>query len=392
MNTTKTEENSQKHQISQTNKKKSHKKSKSKIHQNGNFTEIDEVSDKLKSVQVCENGISEEGKNGQHKETSDDSKSKNSQEKNQSANKNEIAKHKTNHEKCPPHVQEAGESTESIESKSGSNQNHATNSSSSNENSDVSTEISEISIATQEKCLYVYKTDNLIETAPSTSSAGPQPFSVSPQSTQISGEKVNLLMETIKQQESNATSGQSHHQENPSEDMMRQDDQKADDKDSSLNGSDQFGGFEEEKVLVYNNAGADNEIVEKVRDNVTIQIRYKVYESELEMPDIMRLIQKDLSEPYSVYTYRYFIHNWPKLCFLALHEKKCVGAIVCKLDLHRQTIKRGYIAMLAVDKDYRKLKIGSTLVQKAIRVCCLLHPFIQKLFIFLLNVSGHAGQ
>lgn len=40
------------------------------------------------------------------------------------------------------------------------------------------------------------------------------------------------------------------------------------------------------------------------------------YESELQMPDIMRLIQKDLSEPYSIYTYRYFIHNWPKLCFL----------------------------------------------------------------------------
>ena len=40
------------------------------------------------------------------------------------------------------------------------------------------------------------------------------------------------------------------------------------------------------------------------------------YQSELQMPDIMRLIQKDLSEPYSIYTYRYFIHNWPKLCFL----------------------------------------------------------------------------
>lgn len=43
---------------------------------------------------------------------------------------------------------------------------------------------------------------------------------------------------------------------------------------------------------------------------------YVVYESELQMPDIMRLITKDLSEPYSIYTYRYFIHNWPRLCFL----------------------------------------------------------------------------
>lgn len=100
-----------------------------------------------------------------------------------------------------------------------------------------------------------------------------------------------------------------------------------------------------------------------------VNVIYKEYESELQMPDIMRLIQKDLSEPYSIYTYRYFIHNWPKLCFLALHDDKCVGAIVCKLDTHRQRVKRGYIAMLAVDKDYRKLKIGTTLVRKAINVC-----------------------
>lgn len=53
-------------------------------------------------------------------------------------------------------------------------------------------------------------------------------------------------------------------------------------------------------------------------------ICYVRYESELQMPWIMRLITKDLSEPYSIYTYRYFIHNWPQLCFLVsvtqLHE------------------------------------------------------------------------
>lgn len=110
------------------------------------------------------------------------------------------------------------------------------------------------------------------------------------------------------------------------------------------------------------------ETVEIQRDDETFRLTYKVYESELELPSIMKLIQKDLSEPYSIYTYRYFIHNWPKLCYLALYENRCVGCIVCKLDIHRQMIKRGYIAMLAVDKDFRKLKIGTTLVQKAIRV------------------------
>lgn len=46
------------------------------------------------------------------------------------------------------------------------------------------------------------------------------------------------------------------------------------------------------------------------------KINFIQYESELQMPMIMKIIQKDLSEPYSIYTYRYFIHNWPKLCFL----------------------------------------------------------------------------
>merc|ERR1712113_389366 len=72
----------------------------------------------------------------------------------------------------------------------------------------------------------------------------------------------------------------------------------------------------------------------------------------------------DLSEPYSIFTYRYFINNWPDLCFLTKKEERCVGAIVCKLDIHRcRNTKRGYIAMLAVDKDLRGRGIGSKLVR-----------------------------
>jgi len=96
-------------------------------------------------------------------------------------------------------------------------------------------------------------------------------------------------------------------------------------------------------------------------------IRYVSYESELQMPSIMKLIQKDLSEPYSVYTYRYFIHNWPKLCFLAFDGREMVGAIVCTLDVHKQINRRGYIAMLAVDEKYRRKKIGSNLVLQSIK-------------------------
>ncbi|XP_039299452.1 N-alpha-acetyltransferase 30 [Nilaparvata lugens] len=58
-----------------------------------------------------------------------------------------------------------------------------------------------------------------------------------------------------------------------------------------------------------------------------------------------------------------------KLPPVAMDGNTCVsaGAIVCKLDIHRKVVKRGYIAMLAVDENYRKWKIGSNLVLKAIR-------------------------
>jgi len=54
-------------------------------------------------------------------------------------------------------------------------------------------------------------------------------------------------------------------------------------------------------------------------------VKYVCYKNEQQMKDIMRLIQKDLSEPYSIYTYRYFIHNWPKLCFLVSHRDKMLN-------------------------------------------------------------------
>ncbi|KAI9100680.1 putative acyltransfersase [Phlyctochytrium arcticum] len=96
-------------------------------------------------------------------------------------------------------------------------------------------------------------------------------------------------------------------------------------------------------------------------------MKYVPYESELQLPAIARLIEKDLSEPYSVYTYRYFIHNWPQLCLLAVDgaDNEIIGVIVCKADKHKEEL-RGYIGMLAVSKEYRKQRIGSTLVEMAV--------------------------
>ena len=41
-----------------------------------------------------------------------------------------------------------------------------------------------------------------------------------------------------------------------------------------------------------------------------------------------------------------------------MDEDEYVGAIVCKLDVHKKMVRRGYIAMLAVDSKYRRRKIG----------------------------------
>ena len=99
----------------------------------------------------------------------------------------------------------------------------------------------------------------------------------------------------------------------------------------------------------------------------------------------MALVDVELSEPYSVFTYRYFINNWQQLCFLvrpagahsgnrgltaaqAFIEERCVGAVVCKLDTHRGT-RRGYLAMLVVEKEYRKLRIGAHRCGQASQRC-----------------------
>ena len=74
----------------------------------------------------------------------------------------------------------------------------------------------------------------------------------------------------------------------------------------------------------------------------------------------MDLIDNELSEPYSIFTYRYFVSQWPDLCFLANDPQtgRCFGCIIGKMDIHRQRCMRGYIGMLVVEKSYRHLGVG----------------------------------
>lgn len=98
--------------------------------------------------------------------------------------------------------------------------------------------------------------------------------------------------------------------------------------------------------------------------------RYVRYDNAREneyVAAMRQLISKDLSEPYSIYVYRYFLYQWGDLCFLAMDEKdEMVGVVVSKLEPHRDGPLRGYIAMLAVREEYRGRGIATKLVRMAI--------------------------
>lgn len=96
-------------------------------------------------------------------------------------------------------------------------------------------------------------------------------------------------------------------------------------------------------------------------------ITYKRYKGDVDLGTVAQLVDCELSEPYTVYTYRYFLHQWPTLCYIAYDGEKAFGTVVCKMDVHRERNMRGYVAMLVVDKAYRGKGAGSELVKMAIR-------------------------
>jgi ribosomal protein S18 acetylase RimI-like enzyme len=67
----------------------------------------------------------------------------------------------------------------------------------------------------------------------------------------------------------------------------------------------------------------------------TTTIRFIDYKNESQLEDVMRLVALDLSEPYSIFTYRYFLHRFPDLCILAVDDEsgEVCGCVVGKIDL-----------------------------------------------------------
>jgi peptide alpha-N-acetyltransferase len=92
------------------------------------------------------------------------------------------------------------------------------------------------------------------------------------------------------------------------------------------------------------------------------------YRDESQLDSITALISADLSEPYSIFTYRHFVAGWPEFTLLAHCDGKLVGAVICKSDLRPRTQRiRGYVAMLAVEKEHRRAGLGRQLAVHVLR-------------------------
>ncbi len=49
-------------------------------------------------------------------------------------------------------------------------------------------------------------------------------------------------------------------------------------------------------------------------------LTWRCFESEKDLAKIMEMMKRDLSEPYPIYTYRYFVHQWPELTLIAEYK------------------------------------------------------------------------
>ncbi|GAA6061287.1 hypothetical protein JCM10212_004693 [Sporobolomyces blumeae] len=144
-------------------------------------------------------------------------------------------------------------------------------------------------------------------------------------------------------------------------------------------------------------------------------ITYRAYEGEHDLDLIVDLVDAELSEPYNLYTYRYFLDEWPHLCFFAFSGPTAIGCIICKSEPHAKSaqtvpfasaldeqrwvdlaggpivevpttatatttssepagggpgattkmrpLMRGYLAMLSTRKEYRGLGVATHLVR-----------------------------
>jgi ribosomal protein S18 acetylase RimI-like enzyme len=106
-------------------------------------------------------------------------------------------------------------------------------------------------------------------------------------------------------------------------------------------------------------------------------LRYEQFTEGMIKP-VVDLFTDELSEPYSAFTYQYFLSNWSDLGIIAYGVEAAaapaadvkgdmVGCVVSKVSRKGpgQPL-RGYIAMLAVRPTFRGMRIGQKLVRETV--------------------------
>lgn len=89
------------------------------------------------------------------------------------------------------------------------------------------------------------------------------------------------------------------------------------------------------------------------------------YRGEEDLPCLMELMGQELSEPYTRFTYRYFVYGQCEMSELAFDGNgSLVGAVVarCSKKSRSESLK-GYIGMLAVKSEYRRRGLAKRLVR-----------------------------
>ncbi|KAG8342704.1 Acetyltransferase (GNAT) family Acetyltransferase (GNAT) domain [Trypanosoma vivax] len=110
-------------------------------------------------------------------------------------------------------------------------------------------------------------------------------------------------------------------------------------------------------------------------------IRYEQFDGSDDVMDfVVQLFTKELTEPYSSFTYEYFVFGWPDLTVIAYGYEgdtapdpsvkgERVGAVVSRVSLNKLgTVLRGYVAMFAVIPSFRGFRLGSRLVALTIEL------------------------
>ena len=119
--------------------------------------------------------------------------------------------------------------------------------------------------------------------------------------------------------------------------------------------------------------GTNEKLLKKKLDTnlyETTEFIFKTYPGNHQRQRIIELMTKYLSEPYPVYTYMYFLDLFPDCTILCYDKNKkdennelyICGAVVGNINKKINKMQ-GYIAMLAVEVEYRKKGLGRKMVE-----------------------------